>query len=49
MICFLCGKDGHVSSSCPQRPRLIDRAITVIFAITVTAVIRFGWVRNLVT
>jgi zinc knuckle protein len=30
MVCFLCNKEGHVSASCPYRPRLLDKAIAIV-------------------
>ena len=49
MLCTICMRDGHVAASCPDRPRFLDKAIAVLFAISVVAVIRFSWLRNLVT
>ena len=40
MVCFLCGKSGHVSASCPYRPRWYDTAFSLAFAVAITA----GWI-----
>jgi len=49
VICSICLSHKHVAASCPLRPRFVDKAVAFVFAMTVMASIRFGWVRNLVT
>lgn len=43
MICFLCGKEGHVSASCPMRPRPID----ILISLLLVAGILFGYAKQM--
>lgn len=47
MVCFLCGREGHVSASCPQRPRLFDRVIAVVALLFIAAGYAWGHDANL--